>query len=407
MLRSMFTAISSLNLHQYFMDVVADNLANANTNGYKSSRISFQDQFAQVLWNGAAPTQVLGGINPAQVGLGARLGSISQNFTQGMLQSTGRDTDLAIQGDGFFIYANGPSQYFSRDGILEVDSDGFLVNAGSGMRLQGWMVDASGTTVDTNEPVGSIQLPLGASVSRATSRFTLIGNLDCTTGSGASYSATVGVYDSLGALQSVELTFTKDADPDTADGVTTWSWDAGTSGSGQITFDSTGQFVDSTGNISIPGTGGANELEITPDFSQLTQLGTGSDVAISTQDGLAAGAFSGFYVSPQTGEIIGVYSNGMQHLIGLVGLANFVNPAGLTRMGQSMYSAGPNSGTPAIGAPNAGGRGTVASGFVEGSNVDLGQEFTNMILAQRGFQASSRIITTSDEMLQELVNIKR
>lgn len=404
MLRSMFTAISSLNLHQYFMDVVADNLANANTTGFKSSRISFQDQFSQVLWNGAAPSQNLGGINPAQIGLGARLGSVTQNFTPGSLQSTGRDTDLAIQGDGFFIYKKGDAHFYSRDGVLEIDGEGFLVNAGTGMRLQGWPVSFSGSSasVDTGAPVGDINLPLGSSVSRATTQFTLVGNLDAatTSGSASSYSITAGVYDSLGVMHSVPITFTKTGD-------NTWTWDAGTSGSGNLVFNVNGQFESSTGSITIPGVGGADTLNITPDFSQLTQLGSPNDVSMSTQDGLAAGAFSGFYVSPQTGEIFGVYSNGMQHLIGMVALANFINPGGLTRMGQSVYAEGPNSGAAAIGAPNTGGRGTVASGFVEGSNVDLGQEFTNMILAQRGFQASSRIITTSDEMLQELVNIKR
>jgi flagellar hook protein FlgE len=400
----MFTAISSLNLHQYFMDVVADNLANANTPSFKSSRVSFQDQFAQTLWNGAAPSQNLGGINPAQIGLGARLGAISQNFSQGMLQSTGRDTDLAIQGDGFFIYNNGPAQYYSRDGVLEIDADGFLVNAGTGMRLQGWQATTSGSTatVNTGGPLGGIQLPLGSSLARATTRFSLAGNLDSSTvsGSAGSYAVSAGVYDSLGVLHSVPMTFTKTGD-------NAWSWDAGASGSGALTFNANGALASATGSISIPGSGGASAINISPDFSALTQLGTANDVSVSTQDGLAAGSFTGFYVATQTGEIYGVYSNGMQQLLGQVAMANFVNPSGLTRMGQNIYSVGPNSGNPAIGAPNTGGRGTVASGYVEGSNVDLGQEFTNMILAQRGFQASSRIITTSDEMLQELVNIKR
>jgi flagellar hook protein FlgE len=125
------------------------------------------------------------------------------------------------------------------------------------------------------------------------------------------------------------------------------------------------------------------------------------------QDGLAAGTFSTFFVTPQTGEIVGVYSNGMQRLIGQLALASFVNPSGLLQQGQNLYMVGPNSGDPAIGQAGTGTRGTIAAGYLEGSNVDLGQEFTNMIVAQRGFQASSRIITTSDEMLLEIVNLKR
>ena len=142
MIRSMFTAISSLNLHQTYLDVIADNLANTNTTGYKSSRVVFQDQFAQIMSSGSAPSGTSGGINPTQVGLGVKLGYVSPVFTQGMLQSTGRSTDLAIQGDGFFIYAAGDEQRFSREGSLEIDATGFLVNNSTGMRIQGWTVPA-------------------------------------------------------------------------------------------------------------------------------------------------------------------------------------------------------------------------------------------------------------------------
>ena len=136
-------------------------------------------------------------------------------------------------------------------------------------------------------------------------------------------------------------------------------------------------------------------------------LDAAGDIAIVGQDGMGAGTFAGFYMTVGTGEIYGVYSNGMQELVGQLALADFVNPDGLIRDGQNLWRSGANSGEPSIGAPHSGGRGDIVSGYLEGSNVDLAQEFTNMILAQRGFQASSRVITTSDEMLQELVNIKR
>jgi flagellar hook protein FlgE len=405
MIRSMFTAISSLNLHQYFMDVVADNLANANTPTFKSSRVSFQDQFAQTLWSGSAPTAGLGGLNPAQVGLGLRLGTISPNFTQGALQNTGRENDLAIQGDGFFVYSKGDAQYFSRDGSLTMDSDGYLVNGSSGMRLQGWQANGSGSSasIDTSTPLGDLQLPLGTSLARATTAANLAGNLNSTSGSASSYEVTVGVYDSLGALHSVNLSFTHQAG-------NTWNWTASgtnTSGSGSVSFDPAGQHQAGGGTISITGTGGAADLNIAVNLSGLTQLAHDSDISIVAQDGLAAGSFSGYYVTPESGEIYGVYSNGMQQLIGQLGLATFVNPHGLIRTGQNIFETGPNSGDPSIGAAGTSGRGSVAPGSLEASNVDLGQEFTNMILAQRGFQASSRVITTSDEMLQELVNLKR
>ena len=406
MLRSMFTAIGALNTHQIYMDVVANNLANVNTYGYKSSRVTFQDQFSQTMWNGSAPSDTLGGINPAQIGLGTRLGTVSPNFTQGMLQSTGRNTDLALQGDGFFIYNNNVNQFYSRDGSLELDAEGYLVNGATGQRVQGWMATVTGTTASLNVggPMEAIQLPLGTTLARATLNSTLLGNLDSTFPGGTStYDTTIGVYDSLGVLHSVDLTFAHT-------GNDTWTWAAsggGASGNGTLTFDTSGQYVSGSGNVTIPASGGAAAMTFALDMSTLTQLATANAVSMTYQDGLAAGSFSNFFVTPNTGEVYGVYNNGMQQLIGQLAVANFVNPAGLTKYGENLYQVGANSGDPAIGTAGTGGRGTIAAGYLEGSNVDLGQEFTNMILAQRGFQASSRVITTSDEMLQELVNIKR
>jgi flagellar hook protein FlgE len=405
MLRSMFTAISALNLHQTFMDVVANNLANVNTYGYKASRVSFQDQFSQTMWNGSAPNDELGGVNPAQIGLGVRLGTISPNFTQGALQSTGRNTDLAIQGDGFFIYNNVVTQYYSRDGALELDADGYLVNGATGQRIQGWMATVNGptATVDTGTPVVGIQLPLGSTLARKTEDASLIGNLDSTFDPADSYDMTVGVYDSLGVPQSVTITFQHTGDNQ-------WDWTAsgtGVSGGGTLTFDTSGQYTGGSADVTITGSNGAEDTVFTLDLSTLTQLATNNDVSLANQNGLAAGSFSSFFVTPASGEIYGVYSNGMQQLIGQLAMANFVNPSGLTKVGENLFQVGANSGDPAIGTAGTGGRGTVASGYLEGSNVDLGQEFTNMILAERGFQASSRVITTSDEMLLELVNIKR
>lgn len=419
MLRSMFTAISSLNLHQYFMDVVADNLANANTYGFKSSRISFQDQFSQTLWMGSAPIGDLGGINPAQVGLGVRIGAISGNFGQGALQATGRNTDLAIQGDGFFIYADGAATFYSRDGALDLDSDGYLVNSATGMRIQGWQAAlVNGVpAVDTTAPTGPIQLPLGATIARATQNAGLGGNLDAnlptvddptTAEIENQYTSTIGVYDSLGVMHSVTITYTHTGD-------NAWTWAASGAGvdtvtsQGTLLFDPSGngQYLSGSGVVTIAGSGGAANTVFDLDLSGLTQLATDSDISVVTQDGLAAGDFSGFYVTPETGEIYGVFSNGMQQLVGQLALASFVNPNGLVRAGQNLFQTGVNSGDPAVGAAGVGDRGSVVAGYLEGSNVDLAQEFTNMILAQRGFQASSRVITTSDEMLQELVNIKR
>jgi flagellar hook protein FlgE len=405
----MFTSIGSLTLHQSYMDVVANNLANVNTAGFKASRVTFMDQISQLMSVGSGPTAQLGGINPTQIGLGVRMGAVTTSFTQGAMQSTGRVTDVALQGDGFFIYRQGTANLYSRDGALSLDADGFLVNGATGMRLQGWQATSVGggtPTVDTSGPLTDISVPINSSLARATTTATLRGNLDSTTANGGTVNATIGVYDSLGVLQSVNVTFTKT-------GAGAWSW-AATSGSpavgvgaGTISFDSGGQYTGSTGSITIPGANGAAATAFTLDLSTFTQLANPSDVAISNQDGVPAGSLTGFSVVSNTGEVYGVYSNGLQQLIGQLAVANFVNPSGLEHAGQNTFRLGLNSGTPQVGSAGTGGRGQVLNGYLEASNVDMAQEFTNMILAQRGFQASSRVITTSDEMLQELVNLKR
>jgi flagellar hook protein FlgE len=403
----MFTAIGALSSHQIFMDVVADNLANVNTTAFKSNRVNFLSQFAQRLQAGSSPTADLGGINPTQVGLGVRLGAISANLTQGTLQETGRMTDIAIQGDGFFIFRDGTSQFYSRDGAIDMDSEGYLVNVSTGMRLQGWTASGSAAAINTGAAPGDLQIPLNSTLAQATTGAILQGNLNsmAASGSAGAFTTTMGVYDSLGVLHNVSVTFTQ-----TTPG--NWNWVASGSagnqvGTGAITFDTNGQFVSGTGSINMAGSPGAAPIATTLDFSNLTQLATASDVSLASQNGLAAGALSGFSVISSTGELYGVYSNGLQQRLGQLALATFTNPAGLERLGQNMYGLGLNSGTPSIGVAGVGGRGTLVSGYLEASNVDMAQEFTSMILAQRGFQASSRVISTSDEMLQELVNLRR
>src|SRR5579859_765368 len=403
---SMFTAISALQAHQQFMNLVSDNLANVNTTGFKANSFSFESQIAQLMQGGSAPSAALGGIDPTQIGMGVSMGSVVANFTQGTLQSTGRPTDAAIQGDGFFIYRYGTQNLYSRDGSITTDANGYLVNSSTGMRLQGWQTSGS-AAVNTGLPITDMQIPLNATLAQATTSATLAGNLDATAtaGSAGAYTATMGVYDSLGTLHNVAVDFTPV-------GNGTWNW-AATSGSpaaavgsGSVTFDSGGQYVSGGGSITIPGTNGAAPVTAKLDMSALSQLATGNSVSMTTQDGVAAGNLTGFSLISNTGEIYGTYSNGLQQRIGQMALANFTNPSGLERVGGNNFAAGLNSGAPSVGVANTGGRGTLASGYIEGSNVDMAQEFTNMILAERGFQASSRVITTSDDMLQELLNMK-
>ena len=416
MIRSMYSAISSLNLQQKYLDVVSNNLANSNTIGFKASRVLSQDQFSQMMSPGSSPTATQGGVNPIQIGLGVSLGYISSNFTQGVLQSTGRNMDLGIQGDGFFIYGNENRRY-SREGSMSLDMDGYLVNSASGLRTQGWLADASGA-IDNNIPVDDISIVTDNTLARATATVNLGGNLSAGTALNGTYNVTMGVYDSLGALQTATVQFTRGATAGVTPNITTqWSWalvnDPATAvaeaGGGTITFDENGQYVSDTPGapIVLQTSTGADAFDLTIDFSKLTMLSATSTVAVTSQDGLPAGTVTDVYISPNDGIISLMYSNGMSEQVGQVALARFNNPTGLMKADDTTFLPGLNSGDPQIGAGNTGGRGSIAASYLEASNVDMAQEFTNMILAQRGFQASSRVITTSDEILQELVNLKR
>lgn len=423
MIRSMFTAISSLSLHQKYLDVVSNNLANANTNGYKSARVLFQDQFSQMLNPGSAPAATIGGTNPTQIGLGVRLGYVSPNFTQGTLQNTGRNMDLGVQGDGFFIYGQDGGRRYSREGSMSLDAEGYLVNSSTGLRTQGWLAGANG--VDTNLPVDDIQIDTEKTLAKATENVLFGGNLSATTATDGTGSVMVsmGAYDSLGTLTTASVKFTRTAaDP------LVWNWEvvdpatglpnAATGvGAGTVTFDANGQVDTSlaanpvvTTPVAIPGSAGSangGQIALDFDFSKLTMLDASTSATVTSQDGLAAGTVSDVFVSPTDGVVSLIYSNGMVEQVGQVALARFTNPTGLVRADGTSFMAGLNSGDPQIGAAATGGRGTIAAGYLEASNVDMAQEFTNMILAQRGFQASSRVISTSDEILQELVNLKR
>jgi flagellar hook protein FlgE len=414
MLRSMFTAVSALNVHQTYLDVIADNLANSNTPGYKASRVIFQDQIAQLLNPESAPSATLGGKNATQVGMGTQIGSTLTLFTQGTLQGTGRNQDVSIQGDGFLIYKKQDGQVYSREGSLTLDASGNLVNSSTGMRVQGWMAPADPTQpINTNAPVGDIQALLDRTTARATTANTISGNLNPSDGVNKA-SVTYNVYDSLGTAQQVQVDFTRDLV-----NTSVWNWSiskpAGIVTTGKIGFDANGQLdpaiagTAATGTVILPAQGGAAATTLKIDFSNVTMLSTPgpSDVALTFQDGVQAGQVSDVSIENTTGKIFLQFSNGLREPLGQLALARFNNSTGLLRQGNTTFGASENSGTPNIGAAATGGRGTIASGYLEASNVDMANEFTNMILAQRGFQAQTRVITTSDEILQELVNLKR
>jgi len=386
MLRSLYSGISGLRSHQTMLDVTGNNIANVNTTGFKASAVQFQDSLSQLVRNSMLPQEDAGGSNPAQVGLGVQVAGISTNFAQGAAQSTGVPTDLMISGDGFFIVRSGGETLYTRNGGFSFDTMGRLVTA-SGALVQGWT--AQNGVVTAGQALGAITLPVGA-VAAATPTTTAkaAGNLPAGTAVGESLLRDIQVYDAEGATRSLELTFTR----------TATGWDVSEPGGATTSL----AFVDGqlTGPASIVSGG------VTVDLSTITGYADVNTIAITEQDGRAAGTLSS-YALAEDGSLIGTFSNGETAVLARIAMANFVNPGGLEKAGDSTFRPSVSSGQATVGVAGSDGYGSLISGALEMSNVDLSQEFTNLIVAQRGFQANARIITTSDEVLQELTNLKR
>ena len=411
MLRSMFSAISGLRAHQTKMDVTGNNIANVNTVGYKSSTTVFQDTLSQVIRAGGAPAADRGGTNPAQVGLGVKVAAITTNWTQGATQSTGRSTDFMIEGDGFFVTNTGTEQLYTRAGSFDFDGTGRLVTP-DGSVLQGWMADAAGT-INTNGPIDDLSVPYGQIVNPLqTTSGVVEGNLPATTATGESIQTGITMYDSQGKAQKVFYNFTKLAAADS------WELDV-VHENGTVLVNNASVVFDAAGAMTTPAAPGTLPSftppaatfpswtgAITIDLSGMSQFGGANTVAAPEQNGYALGSLQSFTLG-NDGTIMGIYSNGLRQPIGKLALASFNNPGGLEKAGSSSFRVGDNSGVANVGVAGVGGRGVLNSGALEMSNVDLAEEFTGLIVAQRGFQANSRVITTSDELLQDLVNLKR
>ena len=411
MLRSMFSAVSGLRAHQTKLDVTGNNIANVNTVGYKGSQTVFQDTLSQVVRAGGAPAADRGGTNPAQVGLGVKLAATTTNWTQGATQSTGRSTDFMIEGDGFFVTRSGTEDLYTRAGSFDFDGDGKLVTPNGGV-LQGWMANAAGV-VNPNGPIGDLSVPYGQLVNpKQTTTGALEGNLPAGAATGDTYQTGVTMYDSQGVEQKVFYTFTKAA------AANTWSLDIKHANGTALVTGATVAF-NAAGALTTPAAPGTLAAftppaatfpswtgPVTIDVAGLTQFGGSSNVSAPDQNGYALGSLQSFQLG-NDGTIMGVYSNGLRQPIGQLALASFSNPSGLEKAGSSTFRVGVNSGTAAVGLAGVGGRGVLNSGALEMSNVDLAEEFTGLIVAQRGFQANSRVITASDEILQDLVNLKR
>jgi flagellar hook protein FlgE len=438
---AIYTGVTGLLAHQRRLDVVANNIANVNTVGYRGSSVTFSDLLSQTLEGGSPAVNGFGGTNPSQVGLGVGVASISIDQNEGSLTTTGVASDLAIEGNGFFILTDGTTSTYTRDGTFGRNANGVLIDPATGMRVQGYQADANGV-IDINTSISDIVIPEGtSSIVAATKNATLAGSLNSEAADGETVVRTFRVYDSLGTARDVDVTFTKTTQV-TVDGTAynAWLWRAEYSGtdvtnvnsgeSGIILFDNSGVFhaegslntatntftaresLASQNEISIPASAlTGNTLPVTPfefnvDFSAVTDLATASDVSLNAQDGFPRGVLADFSVGTN-GTITGVFTNGLTRVIGQIALANFGNVGGLSRAGNNMFLETPSSGPAQVGPANSGGRGTVNGGVLEGSNVDLSTEFSNLIITQRGFQANARTITAADTLLQETVNLVR
>lgn len=422
---SFSAGLSGLNANAQYLNVIGNNLANINTIAYKASTVTFMDLVSQAI-SGA-------GGNPMQIGLGVVTGSISPVFTQGAIESARGGTNVAIEGDGFFVVSGPDGLSYTRAGNFAFDKNGLLVTA-DGCRVQGYTnidpitggVIATGETGDIMVPPGVLRPPT------ATTQFKMLTNLSASAQVGDVHTASVEVRDALGAPHVVTMTYTKT-------GAGTWSYamtvpgadvtggtagtpfpiPAASGGSGTLTFDNTGKLTAINGQppadlvITTPAWAtGAAPNSITWDIVGddnvpcLTGYAAPSDTSSISQNGAAAGVIDSIEIQPD-GTILAVLRSGQQIPVGQMALANFTNPKGLVKLGSNRFAASEASGVANIGVANSGGRGSLVGGALEQSNVDMAQEFTQMILAQRGYQANAKSITVSDELLVDTLNLKR
>ncbi len=444
------------------MDVIGNNISNVNTTGFKKGRVNFQDMISQTMAGAARPTEAVGGVNPKQVGLGMNVASIDTIHTQGSLQTTGKMDDVAVQGNGFFILRKEDKDFFTRAGAFGIDAEGNLVNPANGMRVQGWLAEEVGgeTIINVATDIQDLVIPIGSKdPASETTEVELACNLDKRTPlilPGATeadtlngtWTTTFEIYDSFGAVHDLQVNFTRVAgtanqwqaevtvDPDAEVATNTLAEigaDNNDTNTFIVEFNNNGTLAsvqDAQGDIQDAGdlivqvgfdvpdaTVPEGEVTVRQNFDlnlgqvgafvdSMTQYASESSTKIFRQNGYGMGYLENFRID-QSGVITGVFSNGTNRALGQIALATFTNAGGLEKAGENNYVVTINSGDANIGPSGIAGKGKVIAGALEMSNVDLAEQFTDMIVTQRGFQANSRTITTSDQMLQELLTLKR
>ncbi len=393
MLRSLYSGISGLRAHQTMLDVTGNNIANVNTVGFKSSSVQFEDTLSQTLSSAGLPTASKGGINPNQVGLGVKVGGIATSLVQGSQQTTGNNMDEMISGDGYFATKAGGENLYTRNGSFHWDSQGRLSTA-DGALVQGWM-GANGV-IQTGLQPGTISISGSVAPAVATTKADMAGNLPSNAKVGDTFERDITVYTADGSERTLAAVFT-------ATSANTWDYSVGDGNGAPATgtLQTGGATVTATAGSTSPTVNG-----ITLDMSKLSGYADLTSVAIKGQNGNKAGTLLSTSMSSD-GTMTGTFSNGATIPLAKLAVATFANPAGLEKTGGTNLRQSINSGTAQLNAAGDGQAGTIVAGALEMSNVDLSQEFTNLIVAQRGFQANARIITTSDEILQELTQLKR
>lgn len=403
--------LSGLNADSQALSAISNNLANLNTVGYKDTRTVFRDLFYQQVGTTGAG-------NPIQVGAGTGLAANSPIFTQGSRDNTGVPTDVAIQGQGFFVLQKNGLSLYTRAGNFTQDSDGTLVTE-DGANVLGYA--AVNGVIDPNQPIGPLTIAPGqVSPANATENVQIGMNLDASAAVGDSFSTPPAIYDSLGGQHVLTYTFTKT-------GVNSWDYsvtipaaDVGQSGdpvvvsSGTLAFDGNGKLTSPATDVTmmIPTfSDGANAANLNWNLYSgsvpvITQVAGPSAAGSTSQDGYPSGSLLNFNIGSD-GVIEGTFSNGQTRAIGQLALANFANPEGLMSMGSNDFQETLASGSANVGAPDAGGRGSLVGGALELSTVDIAQEFAQLILAQRGYEANAKTVTAFDEIAQDTINLKR
>ena len=410
MIRSLRTGITGLKSHQTRMDVVANNISNVNTIAFKRSRVAFVEVLGQQLL-GVGRTAGGTGVNPSFVGQGLAIGSIDQSWAQGALETTSRPTDLALNGDGYFTLKGLNGNLFSRAGNFTFNADGELVTTTSGLKVQAFEVGQDGS-VDTSQ-LSDVKIDFAAQAPpKYTENIGLGGNLSSAAEPGTEVTLSTVIYDEQGSPKNVVMVFTKSEtanewDYTVSNKVADGEDEAFAQESGTVVFNTDGSLAsDTTATLTWEDDSVTDGPEITIDLSTLTQYGSSTTQTIRSQDGYASGKLLSFAINP-TGEVILNFSNGQQQTIYQLAVSNVDNPNGLEQLGENFYGQTGASGDSVIGRAGKEIETAIVSGALETSNVDLANEFSDMIVSQRGYQASARIITTSDEILQETVQLKR